>query len=255
MNVFEMYEKYGVSPGEPYYGPRWGTFHYGLDMPAPIGVDIHSHMDARVKLMGFYDADKAGYICLEALDGSHCWLVAHVSQVNTAKPIGSLVKAGDWVGKTGNTGNSLGAHAHWEYYVGKYTNNITWMQQNNKTRDPLPIIKGATTDMTIWVKSITPILFKMKKPIMMYDFERNIELWESSLDILVTAKTNVVHGSTFYVPSDRADKNEPYGFKEQDLYNPENFEWGKEQPAEGLSDQDKKDLDTGRDFRKLVKAQ
>lgn len=148
MTVFEMWQHYGPSAGEPFYGPRWGdSFHYGLDMPTPVGVDIHSHMDAKVRLMGFYDSNKSGYICLEALDGSHCWLVAHVSQVNTAKPIGSIVKAGEWVGKTGNTGNATGAHAHWEYYVGSYTNNITWMQENGRTRDPLPFLKGGQTDM------------------------------------------------------------------------------------------------------------
>lgn len=93
------------------------------------------------------------------------------------------------------------------------------------TLDIERIRRGATQlppegdpEMTIIVRPITPLKVKLIKPITMYDFEKGKILWNSGTEMLLTQRTNIINGSTFYVPADRAVKGELYGFREEDVY-------------------------------------
>jgi hypothetical protein len=89
---------------------------------------------------------------------------------------------------------------------------------SNPKFDPLGKLQGGSNDMTIFVRSIQPHRVKLKTPVMMYDFEKNQALWHSGFEFTVTGKTNIVHGSTFYLPEDRMHSGEPFGFKEEHIY-------------------------------------
>jgi hypothetical protein len=152
MTVFEMYKQYGLSPGSSGFGPRpaFNDYHWGCDFPTPVGVTIHTHMDCILRLSGTYASEVI--LTMEALDGSCNWTIGHCSEAYYKA--GTTVKAGTLVGKTGNTGNSTGAHAHWEYDRGRFKGSITANHNAGTTVDPLPYIKagghltGGIEDMT-----------------------------------------------------------------------------------------------------------
>lgn len=84
-----------------------------------------------------------------------------------------------------------------------------------------PDQEGSSTgdkDMTIIVKPITPLVATLPKGIPMYDIATGKELLTSGTWMKLTQKTNIVNGSTYYIPFDRAEAGQVYGFKEQDVY-------------------------------------
>jgi hypothetical protein len=89
------------------------------------------------------------------------------------------------------------------------------------TLDLERIRRGAVqgdTEMNIIVRPIGKLQVTLAKGIQMYDFEHNKALWNSGTYMELTQKTNIINGSTYYVPEDRADKGELFGFKEEDVY-------------------------------------
>ena len=74
------------------------------------------------------------------------------------------------------------------------------------------------SDVTIFIRPIGHLQATFKQPIMMYNIETNQPMWESGLKADFVAKTNIVHGSTFYITADRWNSGEPFGFKEEHIY-------------------------------------
>jgi hypothetical protein len=79
-------------------------------------------------------------------------------------------------------------------------------------------IIGANIDMTIIVKPLTPLEVTLKKSIPLFEIATGQKLTDSGTWMRLTQKTNVVNGSTYYIPFDRAEKGEVFGFKEEDVY-------------------------------------
>lgn len=87
-------------PGGPHNGTDYGT-PVGVDLFAPFDGELTPHEDARsgknVRLTG-------------VIDGWRVYLSAsHLSAV----PGAMSVKAGAWIGQTGNTGHTTGPHVHY----------------------------------------------------------------------------------------------------------------------------------------------
>ena len=152
MTIFEIYQRYQLTSG---FGPRtykdqngnWvSDVHYGADFATPIGTPIHSHGDYRLKLSGLYSGE---YILnMEALDGSHNWTIGHGS--SCPLPVGSVVKAGDLVFYTGNSGNSTAPHDHTEYDQGKFKGSVTANHKAGTTVDPIPHIEAIGGTNVTW---------------------------------------------------------------------------------------------------------
>jgi murein DD-endopeptidase MepM/ murein hydrolase activator NlpD len=96
------------------FAPRWGTFHYGLDLAAPGGTPFHAAGDGVVIEAG----PMSGYgnvIMIEHPDGT-ITVYGHEQRLFVQE--GEKVKAGQLIGQVGNLGQSTGYHLHFEVRVG-----------------------------------------------------------------------------------------------------------------------------------------
>jgi murein DD-endopeptidase MepM/ murein hydrolase activator NlpD len=101
------------------YGSRSGGFHTGMDIAVSYGTPIRATRNGKVVLSGW----NGGYgycVILEHPDGSRT-LYGHCSRLKAK--VGQTVAQGDTIAYVGSTGNSTGAHLHFEVIVGgKYKN-------------------------------------------------------------------------------------------------------------------------------------
>ena len=87
-------------------------FHTGIDLRAKMKTKIYATADAVVNFAGFHK--KSGYGVLIILDHNYGFrtLYGHMKKVAVKK--GDIVKKGDLIGYTGNSGLSSGPHLHYE---------------------------------------------------------------------------------------------------------------------------------------------
>lgn len=123
------------------FGPRWGTFHKGIDITSgnAYGKPIVAADSGRVMMAGWgnYGTGYGGYGNVVAIDhgGGYSTLYAHCSGV--AVSTGQTVKKGQviaYVGNTGDVSGSYGAHPgthlHFEIRVnGVAKNPMNWFSK------------------------------------------------------------------------------------------------------------------------------
>jgi murein DD-endopeptidase MepM/ murein hydrolase activator NlpD len=110
------------------YGPRWGTFHDGVDLAAPVGTPIRAVLPGTVTHSG--DDDPGGYgsyVELAHGDGT-VTQYGHVSArlVRT----GQRVRAGQVIARVGNEGESTGPHLHFRVrpHPGRGVDPVPWLR-------------------------------------------------------------------------------------------------------------------------------
>lgn len=94
------------------FGPRWGTFHAGIDIANAVGTPILAVMDGTVIDSG----PASGYgnwIRIQHTDGSMS-VYGHMETLNVA--VGQMVTAGQVIAGMGNRGFSTGSHLHFEIH-------------------------------------------------------------------------------------------------------------------------------------------
>ena len=111
------------------YGPRSdGSFHFGIDMLAPMGTTIWAVKAGTVH----YTLESLGglVVYLSAVDGN-VYYYAHMSAT-----IGSdrAVGQGEAIGRVGETGNATAPHLHFEIRLGGV---------NGQRVDPYPTLRSA----------------------------------------------------------------------------------------------------------------
>ncbi|MDA4892706.1 M23 family metallopeptidase [Streptomyces sp. MS2A] len=122
----------GVAMSSP-YGPRDGRMHQGIDLIPGEGAPIQAIADGVVRLASESDGGYGVGIYIDhIIDGkpitSH---YGHMIYGSMRVKTGDTVKVGDIIGLTGNTGNSYGAHLHFELYVNDATiDPLPWLQAN-----------------------------------------------------------------------------------------------------------------------------
>lgn len=119
---------YGITS---YFGLRdlYGTAdnHTGTDVGVPQGVEIHA-AQAGVVTLSSYNSSYGNY-CIINHGNGYATLYAHQRQLPLVK-VGDTVSKGQVIGYVGNTGNSYGAHLHFELRVNGVRDNVLKLYPN-----------------------------------------------------------------------------------------------------------------------------
>ncbi len=88
------------------------SYHFGVDMSAPKGTDVHAVGDAKVSFAG----RQVGFGNLIILDHGRGYQTyyAHLSKIGKGIKPGVHVARGDTIGLVGSTGHSTAPHLHFE---------------------------------------------------------------------------------------------------------------------------------------------
>jgi murein DD-endopeptidase MepM/ murein hydrolase activator NlpD len=106
------------------YGPRWGSFHPGIDIDGVTGQPIVAAKEGKVILAGSYSG--YGNAVVIDLGGGYTTVYGHMSAFNTST--GAYVKQGQVIGYVGCTGYCTGDHLHFEVRI------------NDQDVDPMPYL-------------------------------------------------------------------------------------------------------------------
>ncbi|MBA2945431.1 M23 family metallopeptidase [Streptomyces himalayensis] len=101
---------YRLSAGFDSVGAHWAHRHTGQDFAVPIGTPVRAAGAGRV-----VNVSCGGAFGIEVVvqhSGGYFTQYAHLAGVTVAE--GQRVRAGQWVGQSGTTGNSTGPHLHFE---------------------------------------------------------------------------------------------------------------------------------------------
>jgi murein DD-endopeptidase MepM/ murein hydrolase activator NlpD len=94
------------------FGPRWGSFHEGIDIGASCGTPIHAAASGTVIYSGWMD----GYGNFVVIDHGNGLATAYGHQ-SAIYVSGGSVSQGQTIGAVGSTGHSTGCHLHFEVRV------------------------------------------------------------------------------------------------------------------------------------------
>ncbi len=110
-------------------GKMWSKgYHTGVDFAVPSGTEIIAVADGKIENANW--GKSYGIQAVQKVAGG--WVIyAHLSKLDV-KP-GDVIKAGQRIGASGNTGNSSGPHLHFEM-----RDNIRWSA--GKDLDPSEIL-------------------------------------------------------------------------------------------------------------------
>jgi murein DD-endopeptidase MepM/ murein hydrolase activator NlpD len=95
------------------FGPRWGSFHEGIDIGCPIGTPVAAADAGTVVFTGRSRA-RGKYIEIDHGNGM-LTVYEHLSKV-LAKD-GDTVYQGETIADSGNTGDTTGPHLHFEVHI------------------------------------------------------------------------------------------------------------------------------------------
>lgn len=102
------------------FGPRWGSFHSGIDFNLQNGTPVYAVFDGIVRISTFGNNGYGNYVVIRHKNGLET-LYGHFSARKVEA--GQEVKAGQLIGLGGSTGWSTGPHLHFEVrYAGYYFN-------------------------------------------------------------------------------------------------------------------------------------
>ena len=116
------------------YGGRWGTFHYGIDLAAPMHTPEYSAMDGVVLRAG--SASGFGLAVYVLHENGDVTVYGHMDEI-LVEP-GQYVEAGETIALLGNRGQSTGPHLHFEVHQGG---------MNGKRIDPVPWLADRGVDI------------------------------------------------------------------------------------------------------------
>lgn len=93
-----------------------GSFHSGIDMPAPVGTPIRAVSDGKVYKVV---TTSGGYGMLTILSHKDDIFTYYAHQKLRTVGEGKMVRSGEMIGEVGLTGKTTGAHLHFEVRKGK----------------------------------------------------------------------------------------------------------------------------------------
>lgn len=117
------------------FGPRSRRLHAGVDLDLTTGDPVYSTFDGIIRVSGYDSKGYGKYFVIRHYNGIET-VYGHLSQKILES--GTYVKAGDIIGKGGNTGRSTGSHLHYETrYEGKAFNPTYVFSFSGKNTKPV----------------------------------------------------------------------------------------------------------------------
>jgi murein DD-endopeptidase MepM/ murein hydrolase activator NlpD len=104
--------RHGLSAYYGQSGVNWMSVHTGIDFPVTYAT-VMAATDGTVRTQ--FNSAYGNMIILTAKDGTETWY-CHLSSYQV--PSGTVVKAGDPIARSGDSGNSTGPHLHFEVRPG-----------------------------------------------------------------------------------------------------------------------------------------
>ncbi|MFH9606390.1 peptidoglycan DD-metalloendopeptidase family protein [Streptomyces sp. NPDC017448] len=101
-------KQHGLSAYYGQAGLNWMSVHTGIDFPVDYGTPVMAATDGTVQTR--WNSAYGNMVIVTAADGTETWY-CHLSSTRIRS---GPVKAGDVIGYAGNSGNSTGAHLHFE---------------------------------------------------------------------------------------------------------------------------------------------
>ena len=98
------------------FGPRWGSFHPGIDIGVPEGTPIRAAASGTVVLLQS-ESESGGYGNYTCIDHGGGLSTCYAHQTEFATSLGASVSQGEVIGYVGNTGFSTGPHLHFEVRI------------------------------------------------------------------------------------------------------------------------------------------
>ena len=97
-----------------------GKWHGGIDLEVPSGTKIYSPCGGKIIIKKALNTSYGHYYCIEGKYNNKTYRVwlCHMSTLNPNLQVGDTIKQGQYLGKSGNTGNSTGPHLHVEVRKG-----------------------------------------------------------------------------------------------------------------------------------------
>ena len=97
------------------FGPRWGSFHGGLDIAAGMGTPIYAAESGIVTNSG--SAIHWSYGNIVTIEHGNGMETRYAHMSSTGVYVGQRVERGQFIGRVGSTGNSTGPHLHFEVLI------------------------------------------------------------------------------------------------------------------------------------------
>jgi len=117
------------------WGPRWGSFHYGIDIARSGTVPIRAAADGIVTVSQYSPSSGYGEMIMiqHVINGKvYTTLYAHMRHGSRTVRTGQVVKQGETIGLMGSTGFSTGQHLHLELAI------PTWRGDKSTHVNPAP---------------------------------------------------------------------------------------------------------------------
>ncbi|MFK4144296.1 M23 family metallopeptidase [Streptomyces sp. NPDC004065] len=119
--------RHGLSAYFGQAGVNWMSVHTGIDFPVSYGTTVMAATDGTVRTQ--WNSAYGNMLIVTAKDGTETWY-CHLSSYRV--PSGTVVKAGQPIAYSGNSGNSTGPHLHFEVRLagGSPIDPLPWLRSH-----------------------------------------------------------------------------------------------------------------------------
>lgn len=117
-------------------GPRWGTYHYGVDLGSGGKKNVPIVASAEgVVSRSYYSKSYGNVVFIKHKIDGKVYETVYAHMQNRAVAQGATVKQGQFLGYMGATGDSQGVHLHFEIHLN------AWNSSKSNVLNPAKIIK------------------------------------------------------------------------------------------------------------------
>jgi murein DD-endopeptidase MepM/ murein hydrolase activator NlpD len=119
--------------GSP-FGPRWGSFHEGIDIEGWAHTKVHAALSGEVTRVGWLRGYEGFGLVIKLRHANGIvTMYAHLAQVFVKR--GDRVAEGELIGRAGCTGSCTGVHLHLQVWVdGKLTDPLRFLGNRVRLR-------------------------------------------------------------------------------------------------------------------------